>query len=131
LSLRAQNPIACLSGSRLLRDLLPPGRYTLVLAALLVLGPAAAAWAADLVVSQHNLQFSQSQIRVHPGDTITFANLDDVTHNISVRSNAGADTRDLGLQRAGVKVSYQFQSPGLYSVVCSIHPRMRLSVDVH
>jgi cytochrome c peroxidase len=129
LSLRAQGLIARSRRFRLLRDLIGAGWPTL--AVLFVLGPAAAALAADLVVGQHNLQFSQSKISIHPGDTITFANQDDVTHNISVRSGAGDDTRDLGLQHAGVKVSYRFQSPGVYSVVCSIHPRMRLSVDVH
>jgi cytochrome c peroxidase len=129
LSLGAQGPIARVRRFRRLSDLLGAGALTL--AALLFFGPAAAALAADLVVGQHNLQFSQSKVSIHPGDTITFINQDDVTHNISVRSGAGDDTRDLGLQHAGVKVSYRFESPGVYSVVCSIHPRMRLSVDVH
>jgi cytochrome c peroxidase len=99
--------------------------------ALGVFAPAAASWAAVQVIGQHNLKFSQLKVAVRRGDTVTFSNNDDVTHNISVRGSAGDDTEDLGLQKPGVQVSHRFDQAGVYSVVCSIHPRMRLTVDVN
>ncbi|SRR5258708_14580149 len=102
-----------------------------VVVALGVLGPAAASWAAGVAIGQHNLKFSQAKVAVRRGDTVTFSNNDDVTHNISVRGAAGTDTEDLGLQKPGVQVSHRFDQAGVYSVVCSIHPRMRLTVSVN
>jgi cytochrome c peroxidase len=102
-----------------------------VIVALGLIAPAAASGAAALTISQYHLKFSQVKIAVHRGDTITFSNNDDVTHNISVRGAAGDDTQDLGLQKPGAAVSHRFDEAGVYSVVCSIHPRMRLTVDVN
>jgi plastocyanin len=97
--------------------------------ALTALGPPAVAWAASLVIRQHNLQFSQSTISLHPGDTLSFSNEDNVSHNISVRG--GDDTEDLGVQKPRDVVSYKFMDKRVYSVVCSIHPGMRLRVLVN
>jgi plastocyanin len=106
---------------------LAPG---IVLALGLVIPPAVA-WAAVVAISQHNLQFSQSMIAIHQGDTISFSNNDNVSHNISVRGGDGEDTEDLGVQRPGKVVSFQFTRKATYSVVCSIHPGMRLKVVVN
>jgi plastocyanin len=103
----------------------------LLLASGIALGFAAASWAGGVAITQHNLQFSQPRISIHAGDTIDFINADNVTHNISVRGGANDDTLDLGLQRPKVVVSHTFQQRGDYSVVCSIHPRMRLMVSVN
>jgi len=92
---------------------------------------ASAAWAVtNLAISQHNLRFSQTQISIHEGDTVTFNNDDEITHNISVRAGEG-DTEDLGLQKPKVSVTHRFDRKGVYYVVCSIHPRMRLTVNVN
>jgi plastocyanin len=101
-------------------------------AAAVLLASAPAAWGlANLAISQHNLRFSQAQISIHEGDTVTFSNDDVVTHNISVRDGDQGDTEDLGLQTPKVSVSHRFDQKGLYSVVCSIHPKMRLTVAVN
>lgn len=103
-------------------------------AALVVLGVGGFGWAAwaaaSVAISQHNLRFSQTKISIHPGDTVTFSNDDEVTHNISVRTGGDGDTEDLGLQKPRVLVSHRFDQKGVYSVVCSIHPKMRLMVSV-
>jgi plastocyanin len=68
---------------------------------------------------------------VQAGDKLVIHNADTVTHNITVRgSGEDADSDDLGLQKPGVDVSYVFQTRGTYTVVCSIHPRMRMVVSV-
>jgi plastocyanin len=100
-------------------------------AALATLVPAAVSWAAVLSVSQHGLKFSQPTISIQSGDTINFVNNDDVNHNISVRGASGGDTEDLGIQRPKAVVTYRFLEKRVYSVVCSIHPGMRLRVVVN
>lgn len=119
-----------ISSRRLSAAALAP-RTVLALAALAVMVLPAVAWAAVLTVTQRNLQFSQSIISIHQGDTLSFANNDNVNHNISVRQPGGEDTEDLGVQRPGKVVSFQFTSKATYSIVCSIHPRMRLKVVVN
>jgi plastocyanin len=98
---------------------------------LAALTPAAISWAANLSVSQRDLKFSQSSISIQQGDTISFINNDNISHNISVRGALGDDTEDLGIQKPKVIVSYKFLRKQIYSVVCSVHPSMRLRVIVN
>jgi plastocyanin len=100
-------------------------------AALAAVDSPAVAWAASIAISQHNLRFSQSTISIHQGDTVSFSNDDNVSHNISVRGGADDDTDDLGVQKPRDVVSYKFTDKRVYSVVCSIHPSMRLRVVVN
>jgi plastocyanin len=102
-----------------------------VIVVLGVFAPVAVSWAAGQAIDQRNLKFSQSKIAIRRGDTVTFNNDDSVTHNISIRGAAdGGDTEDLGLQKPGVSVSHRFDHAGVYSIVCGIHPKMRLAVSV-
>ncbi len=96
---------------------------TIVLAATPVL-------AADMLVTQKNKAFSASAIAARLGQTIYFMNSDDVNHNITVRYTKEDETDDLGLQKPGEGVSYKFKSAGIYRVICSIHPHMKLVVTV-
>ena len=102
-------------------------RY-LLLAAVFVAAPALAA---DLAITQKNQTFSEASITVHAGDTVRFMNADTVTHNITV-NGAGDDddADDLGLQKPGAAVSHKFAAHGTFRVVCSIHPRMKMTVNV-
>jgi plastocyanin len=86
------------------------------------------ALAADLSVIQQNQAFSSSSMSVHVGDKLTFNNQDDVTHNITVKGGADDDADDLGLQKPGKTVSYTFDAKGSYRVICSIHPKMKMTV---
>lgn len=58
-----------------------------------------------------------------------FANKDDVSHNITV-VNDDDDTTDLGLQKPGQTLSYTFDKAGRFTVRCSIHPSMKMTVSV-
>ena len=88
---------------------------------------ATAAFAADVPISQKNQVFSTLALTVHAGDKVVFENDDNVTHNITVKSGDG-DADDLGLQKPGQKLSYTFDTKGVYRVICSIHPRMKMTV---
>jgi plastocyanin len=102
-------------------------RCSLILAALC----AAPALAADVAVTQKNQTFSSATLSVHVGDTVRFENADTVTHNITVKGGGDDDDADdLGLQKPGATVSHKFATHGSYRVVCSIHPRMKMTVNV-
>lgn len=90
---------------------------------------AVSALAAEMAITQKDQTFSMASVNIGVGDKITFNNMDDVTHNISVRS-ADGDTEDLGLQKPGQKVVYKFPEAGTYRVICSIHPKMKMTVVV-
>lgn len=93
------------------------------------LAAAAPAFAAELSVTQKNQTFSSPNLTAHVGDTLTFHNEDDVTHNITVKDKDG-DPDDLGLQKPGKTVNYKFEAAGSYRVMCSIHPKMKMIVTV-
>jgi plastocyanin len=98
--------------------------------ALAVLGAAFPALAADLSVTQQNQTFSAPSMSVHVGDKLSFNNQDDVTHNITVKGGADGDAEDLGLQKPGKSVAYTFEAKGSYRIICSIHPKMKMTVNV-
>jgi plastocyanin len=89
---------------------------------------ASVAVAEDVVVSQKDKAFSEKKISVKVGDTISFVNDDDITHNVYSRSKG--HKFDIGAQRPGTSVSHQFSAPGKVKVRCAIHPRMKLTVNV-
>jgi len=83
--------------------------------------------AADNPIDQANQQFSNKALTVKAGDTVTFKNSDDVTHNITVDSPDG-DADDLGLQKPGESLTTKIGKPGEYSVHCHIHPKMKMKI---
>jgi plastocyanin len=85
--------------------------------------------AATTTVEQSGQQFSEKSLSLAVGDGITFANHDDVTHNINV-INDDDDAADLGLQKPGENLTYKFDKAGRFKVRCSIHPSMKMSVNV-
>jgi plastocyanin len=102
-------------------------------AVIVVVGLLAAyslAYAAEVAVDQVNQKFSVSSLSVKAGDTVTYKNGDDVTHNINVTDPDG-NTDDKGLQKPGETISETFAKPGEYDVRCSIHPKMHMKVTVN
>ena len=61
---------------------------------------------------------------LHAGDTVTFINRDEVSHNLAecVTPESGNVLTDKGLQRPGGQTKITFSSPGIYRVRCSIWP---------
>jgi plastocyanin len=88
-----------------------------------------AVFATETTIDQSGQQFSQKSLDIAAGDTVTFANHDDVTHNINV-VNEDDDANDLGLQKPGEKLTYKFDKAGKFKVRCSIHPSMKMTVNV-
>jgi plastocyanin len=88
--------------------------------ALALVTPLAASAAESIKISAHNFMFAPMTMKVTPGSTVTWTNLDDEPHTV---------TSDIGLFRSGAmdtneSFSFKFDKPGTYHYTCSIHPRM-------
>ena len=79
-------------------------------------------------IDQKDRAFSQAEVSIHAGDTIRFNNKDDFGHQVYAD---GAGLRfDTDETDPGEHVDVTFPNPGHYTVLCHIHPKMRIGVDV-
>jgi len=84
--------------------------------------------AQDLKITQKGKQFSKEEVTIKVGDTITFENDDDTSHNV-FSSSEGAKF-NLGIQKQGASSSHKFEKAGVVEIRCAIHPKMKLKVEV-
>ena len=92
-----------------------------IFVALMLSAIAAPALAADsAVVAISNFTFSPAAIKIHPGDSLTFRNDDDIPHQViandgSFKSKA-LDTGDTSV--------FTFKTAGEFGYFCGLHPHM-------
>lgn len=84
--------------------------------------------AEDVTITQENKAFSEKEVMIKAGDSITFVNNDKVTHNVYSRSKG--NKFDSGAQTPGSSMAQTFSAPGKVKVRCAIHPKMKLTVNV-
>lgn len=89
---------------------------------------AAVAYAADHTISQKNKMFSQADISIKVNDTLVFVNDDTVHHN--VMSLDPENKFNLGSLKPGSSTPVTFKTAGDFTVLCAIHPTMKLHVKV-
>ena len=117
---------------RLKRLLREPTFYTAVLTALLpFIG--SVAWAAatspEYVISQLGRAFRPSEVTIKRGETIEVVNDDgDLLHHVYVESDKF--NFDSGDQNPGSRTSISFPASGNFTLLCAIHPKMKLVVHV-
>lgn len=88
-----------------------------------------AALAGVVEMAQKNMLFSPDLVAVRAGGTVSFPNDDDTYHNVF--SYSKAKRFDLGRYRKAEKAAtVVFDKPGVVSVHCEIHDRMRGTVLV-
>jgi plastocyanin len=87
-----------------------------------------AAGAADRTVHQKGRRFSSAEVTVSRNEPIVFLNDDTVPHN--VMSTSVDNGFDLGSQNPGSATPVSFSVAGTVVVICAIHPRMRMVVNV-
>lgn len=104
------------------------GTFILTLPLFASVGGAIVAAADALTVSQYNRQFSPTQLKLERGSTIHIVNDDNVTHHVFI--NAPGMQFDSGEQPVGKTVDLTFDRAGNFTVLCAIHPTMRLKVAV-
>ena len=98
--------------------------------AVVVAGWSLGAVAAGVIeVNQRNRAFQPAAIEVARGDTVSFVNDDgDLVHHVQSKSDGFAF--DTGEQPGGARSDVRFTKPGSFTVLCGIHPRMRMTVTV-
>jgi len=78
------------------------------------------------VVSIKEFMFMPMSTTIKAGSTVTWKNLDDEAH--SIVAEGGLFRSDL-LDRNGT-FSYKFDKPGVYKVLCGLHPFMKETITV-
>lgn len=109
------------------RTAIPSACLAAMSSALLFAGAAYAAGAVN--VEQRNLSFSVPSLSIAHGTVVTFNNNDTVSHNILVTGNGVS--LNSGLQSPGTPFRAPFLKPGTYQVMCGIHPKMKMTVNVN
>ena len=82
--------------------------------------------AAKPVMDQAKMTFSPHVMVVQVGTTVEFLNSDPVGHNVYWPSISGNKklAHNLGTWPKGEKKSFQFNDPGVASLLCNVHPEM-------
>jgi plastocyanin len=91
-------------------------------------GGSVVAFAAERSVMQKGKAFSESVITIKKGDVVVFVNDDGVTHN--VMSTDAGNAFNIDSQPPGLSTPVTFDKAGEFTVLCAIHPRMKLLVKV-
>lgn len=81
---------------------------------------------ASNVVVIRNFMFSPMEMKVKAGSTVTWKNLDGEPHTV---------VNDAGLFRSAAldqndSFQFKFDRPGVYKILCGIHPNMRETITV-
>jgi plastocyanin len=94
----------------------------------MICGLSTGAFAATEVIHQQGRAFSSESVTVKKGDPLTFLNDDSVPHNIMSASKG--NEFNLGSQAPGSSTDVVFKEGGDVTVICAIHPRMKMTVKV-
>jgi plastocyanin len=103
-------------------------RKPIFFAAVILSGLSVGAFAANLTITQKGRMFSSESVTIKKGESLTFANDDTVPHNII--STSKGNEFNLGSQPPGASTDVTFKEAGEVQVICAIHPRMKMIVNV-
>jgi plastocyanin len=99
-----------------------------ILAVAVLAAATLVAHAASTAVSQKGRLFSMDSLTIKKGDAVVFNNDDTVPHNVV--SKSPGNEFDLGYQPPGASTPVTFDALGDVNVICTIHPRMKLTIRV-
>lgn len=79
-----------------------------------------------IVIDQQRMKFIPHVVAVQQGTTVEFLNSDPVGHNVYWPSISGNKklAHNLGTWPKGDKKPFQFNDPGVVSLLCNVHPEM-------
>lgn len=83
----------------------------------------------SILVDQTRLSFLPDVLGVSPGTVVEFLNSDAVRHNVFKASGPG-EPFNLGTYPAGQSRTHTFEEPGIYVILCHVHPEMAAFVMV-
>ncbi len=102
----------------------------MVIAMLSGFGTAAGLSATQYMVSQKGREFTPGVVTIKRGEAVTIVNDDaDLRHHAYIDSDKF--NFDSGDQEPGNKTNIAFPVSGRFEVLCAIHPKMKLVVEVH
>lgn len=78
------------------------------------------------MVTIQNMSFSPSSMTIKTGDTVTWTDLDSVSHT----STADDNSFDTGTLSTGQSKTITFSKAGTYTYHCTIHPGMKGTIVV-
>ena len=106
-----------------------PGCAAAVLLLATAAGAAFASTGTRSVVSQRGRAFLPGAMAIRQGDTVEIVNDDgDLMHHAYI--DDPAFSYDSGDQEPGAKADITFARTGTFTVLCGIHPKMKLVVTV-
>ena len=86
--------------------------------------------ASSHVILQKGREFQPGQIAIKRGETLEFVNDDgDLLHHAYLKTDKFSF--DFGDQEPGTKFNIAFSQLGSFTVLCAIHPKMKLVVQVN
>jgi plastocyanin len=103
-------------------------RKSKLISLVIISGLSTGAFAATEVIHQQGRAFSTENVTIKKGDPLTFLNDDSVPHNIM--SSSKGNEFNLGSQSPGSSTDVVFKEAGDVTVICAIHPRMKMAVKV-
>ena len=103
-------------------------RKTIMLSLVILSGLSVGALAASQVIHQQGRVFSSESVTIKKGSALTFVNDDTIPHNI-MSATKGSEF-NLGSQAPGMSTDVTFKEAGSVQVICAIHPRMKMMVNV-
>ncbi len=92
--------------------------FGLILAAAALL-PTSSARAQDVKVTIDNFTFTPPELKVKVGDTVTWANHDDIPHTVVSAGKFKSKTLD-----TDDSFAFTFTQAGEYKYFCGLHPHM-------
>ena len=101
---------------------------TLFISLIAVWGVLAPAAAAEFVVDQKDMTFTPEEITIAAGDRVKFTNSDRTAHHVWTKDNGV--NYSTPMLKPGDSHEFKFDKPGIYTVKCQIHPKMKLVVTV-
>lgn len=76
-------------------------------------------------------KYKVEELKIKAGDTLIFANRDEVSHNVSAK-NGEEVLFNVDLQKPGIKNDKEIviTKKGEYEIQCAIHPKMKIKLKV-
>jgi plastocyanin len=96
---------------------------------LTAIGATAPSWAANQSVRVPDFEFAPRQVRIDPGDSVTW-NFVGPTGHTSTSSSGQSDRWRSGLKQTGQSFTRVFRRPGRWQYFCEPHPFMKGVVQV-
>ena len=77
-------------------------------------------------MTMQNVLYQYTTMRVRVGTTLTWTNMDTVSHSVTFTNGM----KESGLLAPGQSFRYIFSTPGTYQYSCTVHPSMVATVTV-